>query len=129
LFIIDHRNLSADLRPFKFLIIDYKNNVSDCKKWCIETLLYNGRKDAADELLAWDIPRFPISGLEIMEAGCPKGKTMSIVTAKMRHLWKESDFKMTKEELMEKLPSVIDTTDVTDTFEDSSWPKKRKRRR
>ena len=41
---------------------------------------------------SWEPPRFPVNGHDLLAAGCPKGRMMSAVTAKLRELWKESDF-------------------------------------
>ena len=60
---------------------------------------------------AWEPPRFPVNGHDLMEAGCPKGRMMSAVTAKLRELWKESDFLVGKESLLSEIPRVLDEMD------------------
>ena len=59
----------------------------------------------------WEPPKFPVNGHDLLAAGCPKGRMMSAVTAKLRELWKQSDFLAEKESLLSELPRVLDEMD------------------
>ena len=60
---------------------------------------------------AWEPPKFPVNGHDLMEAGCPKGRMMSAVTTKLREIWKDSDFLAGRESLLSELPRVLDEMD------------------
>ena len=49
----------------------------------------------------WTAPRLPVTGFDLIKAGVEKGKRMTQVLTELTKLWKEADFEMTKEELME----------------------------
>jgi hypothetical protein len=75
-------------------------------------LKYRG-VDAATyaEVENWEVPKFPVNGHDLMEQGCHKGKVMSVVMAKLRKIWMESDFAMEKEALVAAIPGVLDSVD------------------
>jgi hypothetical protein len=52
------------------------------------------------------------SGQDLKEAGCPPGKMFSFVLKNLREIWKESDFKMDREALLQDLPKVMDDIDL-----------------
>ncbi len=99
--------LQPKIRPFKFLLADNYKRPEDSRRWIAETLRYRGEPDLATEIEAWQLPTLPVNGHELIAAGCPKGKFMSLAFAKLREAWKESDFKAGKEELLGRLPEVV----------------------
>ena len=59
----------------------------------------------------WEPPKFPVNDHDLMAAGCPKGRMMSVVTSKLREVWKESDFLASKDALLAEIPRVLDEVD------------------
>ena len=130
LFVISHRNLlhnddsvCGKLRPFKDLIVDTKSKQDHARDWACETLKFRREPELARELKTWDIPKFPVTGHHLKDAGCPPGKLMSVVLTELRSAWKKSDFQMSPEELMDKLSDIVKNLDM------SKVPSKSKKQR
>lgn len=77
------------------------------KEFVLELLKYNDKRELHDQLLAWEIPRFPVSGKILLDSGCPPGKKVSIVMHKMRDIWSEHAFTISVDELLKHLPQII----------------------
>ena len=50
----------------------------------------------------------PISGPDLIEAQVPKGRVMGILSNMLKERWKESNFQLTKEQLQNLIPDLID---------------------
>ena len=72
-------------------------------EYVLELAAYFGREDIINELKAWKAPVFPVTGKDLqalgMEPGPEFGKVLSALEAK----WKESDYQLSKEELLKLL--------------------------
>jgi len=64
-------NFILQFRPYQMIVIDYKNKLKDAKMWGAELLRYQGKCELAEELLKWNIPRFPVSGDTLKKEGVP----------------------------------------------------------
>ncbi|GFT22259.1 CCA tRNA nucleotidyltransferase 1, mitochondrial [Nephila pilipes] len=109
LFIINNKNVTGHppLQPFIILIFDSKNKVSDTHEWCCEILKYQGAVCLFKELSQWKIPKFPLSGHILIEKGFKPGPKMTEIMTSLKTLWIESNFKMTKEELLDSVDKNI----------------------
>jgi poly(A) polymerase len=56
----------------------------------------------------WQRPRFPLSGLDVMQAGVPEGPEIGRILAKVEDWWLAGDFASGEGALRDKLRSVID---------------------
>lgn len=56
--------------------------------------------DMLDLAKNWQPPVIPINGNDLMELGIPEGKTLGEKLHKLEKIWEESDYKLTKEELL-----------------------------
>lgn len=116
LFLINNReipdtNSDNEMKPWEWKLVENNPNkikVSDCRSFIIEALLMRNRKDLAAEFRDWKMPVFPVDGKLLIAKGCPKGPIMSGILFELKDMWKRSDYKLTQEELYEKLPDVID---------------------
>ena len=50
----------------------------------------------------------PISGADLIEAQVPKGRVMGILSNMLKERWKESNFQLTKDQLLNMIPDLID---------------------
>ena len=71
------------------------------KDHVVELLKYKGDVGLLTAISGWTAPRLPVTGFDLIKAGVEKGKRMTQVLTELTRLWKEADFEMTKEELME----------------------------
>ena len=72
-----------------------------------ELLKYKGDSALLSAIAGWTPPRLPVTGFDLIKAGVEKGKKMTTVMSQLTRLWKESDFAMTKEELVEAIPGFL----------------------
>lgn len=78
------------------------------KRDFVEQLLkYANKLELYNQLKAWETPNFPINGNTLKGHGVV-GKKMGLVLSELRLLWADSDFKLTADELLEKLPTVLE---------------------
>lgn len=56
-------------------------------------------------LLAMAVPQFPVQGADMVARGWPEGKALGEALARLQRLWQESDFTLSKQELLEQLPN------------------------
>ena len=72
----------------------------------MELLKYKGDAKLLCAISNWTAPRLPVTGFDLIKAGVEKGKKMTGVMLELTNLWKESDFMMTKDELIEAIPKL-----------------------
>ncbi|CAF5060858.1 unnamed protein product, partial [Rotaria sp. Silwood1] len=66
-----------------------------------ELLKYQGYIYLIDEIKQWSIPKFPIDTWDLQQNGLISYKGFSYFLRYLKEQWKLSQFKMTKEELIE----------------------------
>lgn len=57
------------------------------------------------------VPRFPISGKVLKEAGVPPGKMYGPIISKIKDIWIESNYKLSEAELVQHIPGIIEEFD------------------
>ncbi|KAH8393803.1 hypothetical protein KR215_000179, partial [Drosophila sulfurigaster] len=78
------------------------------KRDFVEQLLkYTNKLELYNQLKAWETPSFPINGNTLKSHGLV-GKIVGQVIGELRLLWANSDFKLTADELLEKLPTILE---------------------
>lgn len=74
----------------------------DKKYWVAETLCVQNNKEAAEELLEWSVPKFPVTGDDLLDLGHAPCVGLKNVLNDLRTMWGMSNYRMTKEELLAK---------------------------
>lgn len=97
------------IKPYKDLVVDSLKRLGPerSRSWTAEVLRYRGEGDLAEEVERWSAPQFPVTGHDLMSAGCPKGRAISAVTSALRGEWKGAGFETTKEELLKRVPGIV----------------------
>jgi len=129
LFIVSNREdipHQTAIRPYQFLAVDSKAKVQDTRLFIDQVLKYRGNMELAKEFSTWEMPRFGVTGNHLKDAGCPPGKIMSIVLGKLKETWKDSDFEISLEELLDEIPKVLDSIDPKQMAELSLGRNKKK---
>ena len=105
-FILKYRNLAHDLtdplKPYKCLLVDFfKDNKIQEKIG--QLLLYQGQSELVENILAWNIPAFPIHGDMIANLGVPKGPLFSKIINELKEMWKnELNFNNNQQVLIDR---------------------------
>merc|ERR1712126_131470 len=117
LFVINHRNdanmkvvggMKEIMKMYQCLYIDTKGKNKDVRKYIEEVMKYRGEEQLFQEWLLWEPPMFPVAGKDLISYDVPKGRTYSFVLEILKRHWKESDFKLSKDRLLELIPDALE---------------------
>ena len=100
LFVAQHRAqayiMDTPLKAYQDLLVDgYPLSL------VAEVLLYCGREQLCRELQAWTVPRMPVNGHHLIEAGVPPGRSVGRQLNALLSRWKESYYTLNKQELLD----------------------------
>jgi tRNA nucleotidyltransferase (CCA-adding enzyme) len=74
------------------------------RHWVAQLALLQHRTYLYGDVLAWEIPECPVKGQDLLDAGHKPGPMVGQMVGLLRNLWADSDYTMTREELLEKAP-------------------------
>ncbi|XP_036905434.1 CCA tRNA nucleotidyltransferase 1, mitochondrial isoform X2 [Sturnira hondurensis] len=89
------------LKPYQDFLIDCRE--PDAASRVSELLKYQGQHALLRELQHWSPPSFPVSGHDLRRAGVSSGKEIGALLQRLRDQWKESGYRMGKEELLSRI--------------------------
>jgi len=69
-------------------------------EYVLELAAYFGRVDIINELKSWKAPVFPVTGNDLISIGTKPGPEMGKILSALEAKWKESDYRLSKEELL-----------------------------
>ena len=99
-FVVEHRTLGykpdLQIKTCQDFLVD---GVS-CSS-VLELLHYCDRQGLATKLQQWQVPKFPVSGRDLLSAGFKTGPALGKMMRQLHEKWKESYFTLSKEELLE----------------------------
>jgi len=74
----------------------------------VEQLLkYSDKQELYNQLKSWVKPNFPIRGNALAEHGL-KGIRLGLVMDELKLLWADSDFQLSHDDLVKKIPDVLE---------------------
>ncbi|KAL3872940.1 hypothetical protein ACJMK2_036112 [Sinanodonta woodiana] len=109
-FILQYRGVSmgdSPIRHCQHLFIDNPGKDVKVRALVTELVKYLGDQELVREFSQWSPPPFPVSGYDLVGLGVRKGPRFAKLIHELRQLWKQSDFKMTKEELLEHVDDIL----------------------
>lgn len=62
-----------------------------------------GLKQLADTLVQFQPPVFPVQGRDLLDKGMASGPSVGIALDKLKSIWKDSNYKLSKQQLLDKL--------------------------
>lgn len=68
-----------------------------------ELLHYEGKTTESELIAKWTVPKFPITGADLKKKGVKQGPDMGRILNKLKDLWIESYYTLTKDYLLEKV--------------------------
>jgi hypothetical protein len=109
-FIVRHREVAMtqpnDVRLFKHMILDLvflngQDQMEISRNKCQELLKYTGSDENTRRTITeWEIDVFPANGIDLMRVNVERGPRMRSVLAHLYNIWKKSDLKASKDELL-----------------------------
>jgi len=118
LFLIVHRPdpppqaLREPLRAYKHLLADYRGTKRLGRMFLVELLRYRGQHQLVKEFEEWELPRFPVTGATLKEAGVPVGRYMSKVLDRLKERWVQQDFTIEERQLVDMIPEILEDLGV-----------------
>ena len=102
-FIIEHRedDFGDNILDYcQDLMCDTVGKEPKTKEKIIELIKYLGHFDVLPTFQHWDLPKFPVNGNALLQAGIPRGPPLAIALDGLRQKWKRSRYTFTEKELM-----------------------------
>lgn len=103
------KNICHNLMHESFTLADAKRQtvLGNDKAWGVQTLLAKCDKASAAILEAWDVPVLPVAGADLVAAGMKPGPNVGITHRMMRDRWIDSNYTMTKNDLLQLIPEEV----------------------
>lgn len=111
LFIVHHRNDSKGENLLSYCTdLHMDCSVQDPKvlNKIVELMKYCGHMEAAEEFPKCKLPIFPVTGHDLTKNAVPRGPKFAWTLNELRKIWKESEYKLTTEDLVKHIPSVLE---------------------
>ena len=111
-FIATHRQLrdhaEFPLKPYQDILVSYPTKRGEqIRRQVIELLHYKGKPELVKDIAEWQLPEFPVNGNDLKRYNIKPGPTFGKVLNRLKELWKESYFKLSKQELLEKVNGLL----------------------
>ncbi|XP_026745361.1 CCA tRNA nucleotidyltransferase 1, mitochondrial-like [Trichoplusia ni] len=110
-FLVEHRVdkvAERPLLPYEKLVLNTKIKQKDAIEYVREVLKYRGDENLLEQFNKWEVPRFPISGKMLKEAGVPPGRMYGPIISKIKEMWIDNEYKQSEAELVKIIPNIIE---------------------
>ncbi|KYQ56083.1 tRNA-nucleotidyltransferase 1, mitochondrial [Trachymyrmex zeteki] len=110
IFLVQHRKCKPcekPLKPYQQLVLLQQIKRYDILKEDVKELLrYCGAMQLLDEFEQWVIPKFPVNGSMLMKH-VPVKKMIGSILIELKRIWIDADFKLTDDQLIKHVPSIV----------------------
>uniref|UniRef100_A0A7G3AFA6 Putative cca trna nucleotidyltransferase 1 isoform x2 n=2 Tax=Lutzomyia longipalpis TaxID=7200 RepID=A0A7G3AFA6_LUTLO len=93
---------------FQKMCFQTSGKISETRSYIEQLLQYHNKEKLHRTFMEWEVPRFPVSGTQLKDHGCPTGKAMGNVMNALKEIWAQEEFKSTSEELLRHLPDILE---------------------
>lgn len=113
-FIVAHRYISVPentpLKPYQDFIVSLSTTktVDIVRSKVQELLNYEGKLEESKFISNWNVPIFPVTGNDIKKCGISPGPNFGRVLNKLKEMWIESYYTLSKEHLMEEVKGIYE---------------------
>uniref|UniRef100_A0A2C9JVM8 Poly A polymerase head domain-containing protein n=2 Tax=Biomphalaria glabrata TaxID=6526 RepID=A0A2C9JVM8_BIOGL len=111
LFIVQHRSdtMGEDLMSYcTDLHSDSSGTEQKVISKIVELMKYCGHKKTAAEFPALKLPVLPVTGHDLTQRDVPRGPKIALTLNELRKIWKDSRYTLSKEELLDRIPEVLE---------------------
>lgn len=114
------------LKFYQYLLVDTPGKQTKTMEHICDLLKYKNEPDLLEEFSKWTPPALPATGSDLIDMNIPRGPLFKLTLDEVRQVWKYSDFTLTKEELLEKIPEIFEKVKATPRKK-SPKPKRKRR--
>lgn len=110
LFIVMYRDQEEGddlIQYYKHLITRLSGKEKYVVRRVIELFKYKGLHEMIAEISEWTPPKFPLTGQDLLDKEIKRGPVFAKTLEALRTVWIDSDFKLTREELVEKIDEMV----------------------
>ncbi|CAB3245707.1 unnamed protein product [Arctia plantaginis] len=110
-FLVEHRAdkvAERQLLPYEKLVLNSKIKQKDAIEYVKEVLKYRGDEKLLEDFNKWEVPRFPVSGKLLKNAGVPPGKMYGPIISRLKDMWIENEYKQTASDLVKYIPDILE---------------------
>jgi tRNA nucleotidyltransferase/poly(A) polymerase len=110
LFIVMYRDQEEGddlIQYYKHLITRLSGKEKYVIRRVIELFKYKGLHEMITEISEWTPPKFPLTGQDLLDKEIKRGPVFAKTLEALRTVWIDSDFKLTREELVEKIDEMV----------------------
>ena len=97
-FLVKHKNENITEQTAKDMIVD-----GIPKHYVMFLLEMLGKKDLVNKLTVFTAPAFPVAGKDLLAIGMKPGPQIGEIITKLQDIWKQSNYEMSKEELLKQI--------------------------
>jgi tRNA nucleotidyltransferase (CCA-adding enzyme) len=98
-FILSNRDTEVNLSSAKKIHAQFGVQ----KHFIAKLLEYQGQQEALREFLRWQLPKFPVNGDDLITMGMKPGEEIGLTLSQLKKEWAESDYTLTKDQLLKTL--------------------------
>ncbi|XP_020298480.1 CCA tRNA nucleotidyltransferase 1, mitochondrial isoform X2 [Pseudomyrmex gracilis] len=96
------------VKPYQLLVFTQPTHKYEVfREYTKELLRYRGAIELLREFEQWTVPHFPINGSMLKDRGT-EHKLIGLVITELKRLWVEEDFQLTENQLLDRLPKILD---------------------
>ncbi|XP_048736146.1 CCA tRNA nucleotidyltransferase 1, mitochondrial-like isoform X2 [Ostrea edulis] len=122
----DKQEGDGKLKFYQYLLVDTPGKQTKTMEHICDLLKYKNEPDLLEEFSKWTPPALPATGSDLIDMNIPRGPLFKLTLDEVRQVWKYSDFTLTKEELLEKIPEIFEKVKATPRKK-SPKPKRKRR--
>ena len=97
-FLVKHKNENITEHTAKDMVVD-----GIPKHYVMFLLEMLGKKDLINKLTLFTAPAFPVAGKDLLAIGMKPGPQIGEIITKLQDIWKQSNYEMSKEELLKQI--------------------------
>ena len=99
----DSEILERSLHHCQDLLVDSTMPMVKTRIKMLELLKYLNLRKTLEQFQQWTLPKFPVSGIKLIEMGVPRGPIFSKELNRLKDIWRQSRFEKTEDELLQHL--------------------------
>ena len=95
------------IKHYKHLIARLSGKEKQVVKRVIELFKYKGLHEMIPEISEWTPPKYPLTGQDLLNKDIKRGPVFAKTLDALRVEWINSDFQLTREELIDKIDEMM----------------------
>ena len=101
-------NTEFPLKPYQDILVSCPSKYAEqLRRQVVELLYYQGNFELIRDITEWKIAEFPVNGNDLKQYNIKPGPTFGKILNRLKELWKESYYTLSRQELLEKVKGLL----------------------